>query len=66
MIIFINRKPQNIFKKSLNLPHSFFLFFFSHDMIAYVMLFGICVSVEQLSFTDITYEGKGFHEKDTV
>lgn len=34
-------------------------------MIAYVMLFGICVSVEQL-FTDITYEGKGFHEKDTV
>ena len=47
-------------------PYSCFLFFFSHDMIAYVMLFGICVSVEQLSFTDITYEGKGFYEKDTA
>ena len=35
-------------------------------MIAYVMLFGICVSVEQLSITDITYEGKGFYEKDTA
>ena len=66
MIIFINRKPQNISKKYLNPPYSFFLFFFSHDMIAYVMLFGICVSVEQLSFTDITYEGKGFYEKDTA
>ena len=35
-------------------------------MIAYVMLFGVCVSVEQLSFTNITYEGKEFYEKDTA
>lgn len=63
MIIFINRKPQKISKKYLNPPYSCFLFFFSHDMIAYVTLFGICVSVEQLSFTDITMKGRDFMKK---
>ena len=32
-------------------------------MIAYVMLFGVYMSVEQLSFTDITYEGRDFMKK---
>ena len=32
-------------------------------MIAYVTLFGICVSVEQLSFTDITMKGRDFMKK---
>ena len=63
MIIFINRKPQKISKKYLNPPYSCVLFFFSHDMIAYVTLFGICVSVEQLSFTDITMKGRDFMKK---
>ena len=63
MIIFINRNPKKISKKYLNPSYSCFLFFFSHDMIAYVTLFGICVSVEQLSFTDITMKGRDFMKK---